>query len=129
MDATAYLTASLGIPRWMERLQEIDGLVLETHSRLRARWMELATESSDQPERFAERWAQTATAWGFGAVNELVDQHNRYYPVERKLAFDLRRRDYVDMWGISWRRQPLDAAWAMAAFPPHLAAAIPPDQA
>jgi hypothetical protein len=127
VDATAYLTASLGIPRWMERLQEIDGLVLETKARLRARWVELAAELSGEPELFAQRWTQTLMAWDFGAVNELVDQHNRYYPVERKLPFDLRRRDYVDMWGISWRRQPLDAAWGMAVFPPQLDAAIRAD--
>lgn len=126
-DPTSYLTASLGMPRWMERLQEIDGLVMEMRSRLRAGWVELARELPGQPERFAQRWSETAAAWDFGAVNEVVEQHNRYYPVERKLPFDLRRRDYVDMWGISWRRQPLDAAWALAAFPPRLGAAISAD--
>jgi len=122
VDAAAYLTASLGMPRWMERLQELDGLVQETEGRLNERWRELAAELAGRPERFAERWRRIAARWDFGAVNELVDQHNRYYPVERKLRFDMRRRDYVDMWGISWRRQPLDAAWVLAAFPPDLAA-------
>ncbi len=124
VDPTTYLTASLGMPRWMERLQEIDGLVLETQARLQARWRELAGELRGQPERFAQRWAEMVEAWDFGAVNELIQQHNRYYPVERKLPFDLRRRDYVDMWGISWRRQPLDADWALAAFPPQLSAVL-----
>jgi hypothetical protein len=125
VDTTAYLTASLGMPRWLERLQELEGLVRETEGRLRMRRRELAAELAGQPERFAERWRQIVARWDFGAVNELVDQHNRYYPVERKLPFDIRRRDYVDMWGIGWRRRPLDADWALAAFPPDLDAAAP----
>jgi hypothetical protein len=112
------------MPRWLERLQEIEGLVRETEARLGSRWRELATELAGQPERFADRWRALVGGWDFSAVNELVEQHNGYYPVERKLPFDLRRRDYVDMWGISWRRRPLDAAWALGAYPADLDVAL-----
>jgi hypothetical protein len=42
--------------------------------------------------------------------------------VERKLRFDMRSRDYVDMWGIDWRMRPLDAAWVLERLPPELPA-------
>jgi hypothetical protein len=124
VDAAAYLTASLGAPRWVERLQEIEGYRLEAESRLRARWSELARELRGRPEAFADSWREAAEGWSFAAHNDLVAQHNEYYPVERRLRYDLRRRDYVDLWGSNWRRQPLDAAWVLEALPPDLPTAL-----
>ncbi|MGN6379560.1 MAG: hypothetical protein ACTHNU_11465 [Gaiellales bacterium] len=124
VDTTSYLTASLGPPRWLERLQEIEGYRREAESRLRLRWTELAVELRDRPAAFAERWREITAGWDFAAHNELVERHNEYYPAERKLRFDLRRRDYVDMWGIGWRRTPLDATWALQMFPPTLELAV-----
>ncbi len=120
VDATAYLTASLGAPRWLERLQEIEGYRLEAEARLERRWLELAEELHSRPQEFARRWRAEAEGWSFADHNRLVAEHNEFYPVERKLRFDMRSRDYVDMWGIEWRMRPLDAAWVLREFPPRL---------
>jgi hypothetical protein len=50
-------------------------------------------------------------------VNDLIDRHNRYYPIEARLAMDLRTRDYVKIAGRSYRREPLDATWILDRFP------------
>jgi hypothetical protein len=124
VDSATYLTASLGAPRWMERLQDIQGYRREYEGRLHTRWRELALELRGRPEEFALAWRRIAAGWDFSAHNQLVDDHNEYYPVERRLRFELRARDYVDMWGIGWRLEPLDAAWALRVFPARLESAL-----
>jgi hypothetical protein len=124
VDSATYLTASLGAPRWMERLQDIQGYRREHEGRLHARWHELAAELRGRPEAFSLAWRRIAAGWDFSAHNRLVEDHNEYYPVERRLRFDMRARDYVDMWGIGWRLEPLDAAWVLRVFPGRLQAAV-----
>ena len=55
--------------------------------------------------------------WNFSEVNDLIDRHNRWYPVEARLAMDPRTRDYVQVGGRPYRREPLDQAWILERFP------------
>jgi hypothetical protein len=57
-------------------------------------------------------------------INTLVDQHNEFYPVERRLPWDFRLADYRAPWGIAWRRPRRDAAWVLEALPADRAAAL-----
>jgi hypothetical protein len=69
---------------------------------------------------YAERradWRSIAEQWDFGDVNDLIDRHNRFYPIEARLPMDPRSRDFVKVGGRHYRREPLDAAWVLARFP------------
>jgi hypothetical protein len=105
-EADNYL-ASLGGPLpYMKRLREIEQLTAQHERRL--------------AEAYAERdgdWRAVAEAWDFGDVNELIDRHNRYYPIEARLAMDPRSRDFVKVGGRHYRRAPLDATWVLERFP------------
>ena len=59
------------------------------------------------PRAFEERWRAVARRWNFDRVNELIAQHNEYYPIERRLPIDLRTGDYLTVSGRSYRRDPL----------------------
>ena len=61
--------------------------------------------------------AAVVASWDFAATNDLIDKHNRWYPVEARLAMNPRTRDYVDVGGRPYRRERLDAAWVLARFP------------
>jgi hypothetical protein len=107
-EADTYV-ASLGGPLpYMQRLSTIE---LETDEH-RAR---LADAYADR--RSAAAWRRTAEAWDFGAVNELIDSHNRWYPLEARLAMDPRSRDFVKVGGRDYRRRLLDSAWILEQFP------------
>jgi hypothetical protein len=93
----------------MQRLRQIDDAVEEHATRLGAAY----AQRGDDPEA----WRRVAERWDFGEVNDLIERHNRYYPIEARLAMDPRTRDYVKVGGRSYRRQPLDAAWILARFP------------
>jgi hypothetical protein len=102
-------------PRWMERLLEIDRGIARERRRLARSYETLRAETA--PEAFAERWRELAGTWRFDELNELIRQHNDWYPIERDLPMDLRTRDYVRVGGRSYRRAPLGPAWVLEQFP------------
>lgn len=105
-------------PAYMRRLRKIER-ELERHKRKLDRAHRLLSESlGDRPDEFARRWSDTARGWNFQAVNELIRQHNEWYPVERNLPLDPRTRDYVKIRGRSYRRTELGAEWVLEHFPP-----------
>jgi hypothetical protein len=50
----------------------------------------------------------------------LIEEHNRWYPMEARLPMDPRSRDFALVNGRPYRRRPLDAAWVLERFPPVL---------
>jgi hypothetical protein len=108
-EADTYVT-SLGGPRpYMQRLHQIEH---ETERHLE-RLAEAYAEQRGDPRA----WRRTAEAWNFSEVNDLIDRHNRWYPLEARLPLDPRSRDFVKIGGRPYRREPLDAAWIMQRFP------------
>jgi len=109
VEADNYL-ASLGGPLpYMQRLREIE-LGTERHL---TRLAEAYAEHGGDPAA----WRRVAGRWDFGDINDLIDRHNRYYPIEARLPMDPRTRDYVKVGGRSYRREPLDAQWILRRFP------------
>jgi hypothetical protein len=102
--------ASLGGPLpYMRRLRAIEA---ETATHV-AELAEAYAEHGDDPEA----WRRIAETWDFGEVNELIERHNRFFPIESRLPMDPRSRDFVKIAGRPYRRNPLDAAWVLAQFP------------
>jgi hypothetical protein len=102
-----HYVASLGGPLpYMRRLRRIEELTEAHLARLEEAY---AAHPAD--------WRRVAERWDFGDVNELIERHNRWYPVEARLAMDPRSRDFVEVGGRSYRLRPLDAAWVLARFP------------
>jgi hypothetical protein len=102
--------ASLGGPLpYMRRLRTIDEQT-EGH-------LERLAEARAAYDGDDAGWRRLAARWNFAEVNELIDRHNRYYPIESRLPMDPRSRDFVTVGGRPYRRAPLDAAWVLARFP------------
>jgi hypothetical protein len=105
-EADTYV-ASLGGPLpYMQRLRLIDELT--------AAYLEQLEQA--HAERGPD-WADVAGRWNFVEVNELIERHNRWYPIEARLAMDPRSRDFVKVGGRPYRRATLDAAWVLERFP------------
>src|SRR3954467_15508806 len=112
----AYLKAGVR-PRWMERIAEIDHSIAAQKHRLGRSYRLLREECGDDRALFAERWTAFAQRCRFDELNELIGQHNAWYPIERDLPMDMRTRDYVLINGRSYRREPLSAEWGLRPFP------------
>lgn len=112
-----YIRAGVA-PAYMRRLRNIER-ELDRHKRMLSRSHRVLSQSlGDSPEAFAERWEAQARDWNFDRVNELIQQHNDWYPIERNLPLDPRTGDYVKIRGRSYRRDEIGAAWVLEHFPP-----------
>ena len=112
----AYLKAGVR-PRWMERIAEIDHSIVAQRRRLERAYRRLREECGEDAAQFAVRWREYAHRCRFDELNELIGQHNDWYPIERDLPMDLRTRDFVLINGRSYRREPLTPEWVLAQFP------------
>jgi hypothetical protein len=112
----SYLAALGGPLPYMSRLRAIHAQTVEHERQLDAAWQELRSEIADDAA-FAGRWHETAQRWSFYEVNELIDRHNRWYPVESRLPMNPQTGDYALVNGEHYRRRPLDATWVLERFP------------
>jgi hypothetical protein len=112
----AYLKAG-SVPRWMERVREVDQGIAHERRRFGERYRALRAEYGHDREEFARRWRAVAEAARFDELNELIRQHNDWYPIERDLPMDPRTRDYVKVNGRSYRRPELGPEWVLEHFP------------
>jgi hypothetical protein len=112
-----YARSVVGPPAYAQRLRQIEEEIDDHLDRLRAARDELHREERDLRER-DRRWRELAARWNFHAVNELIEKHNRWYPVEARLPMNPRTGDFVLVGGEPYRREPLDAAWVLRRFPP-----------
>lgn len=116
--------ASLGGPLpYMVRLREIEAETAAHERALEAAWRDLAARCRGSRGEFERRWRAVAAVWNFYAVNELIERHNRYYPIEARLPMDARTGDFALVNGRPYRRDPLDERWVLERFSAELQAA------
>jgi hypothetical protein len=113
----AYLRAG-GVPRYMERLRDIDAELSLHAYRLKRTHRALQLAVGGDSAEFERRWRARAEAWRFDRVNALIDEHNQWYPVETSLPMDPRTGDYVRRAGRSYRRARVGPEWILERFPP-----------
>lgn len=120
-----------GAPAWSRRLKRIHDLTALLTTRIQGEWHLQAVAARGNRARFAESWQRHAAQYDFTQVNDLIEKHNRYFPIEANLAMDVKTLDYVSFAGADYRRVPLDGVWILGLFPPDLDAALaspaPPD--
>jgi hypothetical protein len=112
----AYLKSGVR-PRWMERVGDIDAGIAHARLRLARAHRALRGECAGDRAMFAERWHARAHSWNFDELNELIEQHNDWYPIERDLPLNPRTGDYVRVGGRSYRRPILSPQWILEQFP------------
>ncbi len=112
----AYLAAGV-MPRYMERLREIEAERANLRRRIGRAYRTLKEACGDDREAFARRWRERAHQWSFDEINQLIKEHNDWYPIESGLPLDPRTRDYVPIRGRSYRRTPLGPDWVLENFP------------
>ncbi len=123
-SADAYLSATRGPLVYMVRLHVIETQTAEHEERLADAWRALAAECDGDSELFASRWRAVAAGWRFSEVNDLVDRHNRWYPVESQLPMDPQTGREALVNGRDYRLAPLDEDWILERFPAELERAL-----
>src|SRR4051794_32048896 len=101
----------------MPRRVESDPGIAREPQRVGRVYRALQEECGDDRAAFAARWRERARRFDFAELNELIEQHNEWYPIERRLPVDLRTRDYVLVAGRPYRRPVLGTEWVLEHFP------------
>lgn len=112
----AYLAAGV-LPRYMERLAEIDSSLKVQRGRLERAYERLKEACGDDRDAFARLWRERLESWPFEHLNELIREHNEWYPIESGLPLDPRTGDYVRRAGRSYRREEIGPEWALERWP------------
>lgn len=113
----AYLKAGVR-PRWMERIADVDAGIARERRRLGEAHRALREECAGDTALFAQLWRDVARTWRFDDdLNELIAQHNEWYPIERDLPINPRTGEYVRVAGRSFRRPLIGPAWILEQFP------------
>lgn len=114
-------------PRWMDRVVEIEQGIASEKRRLADDHRRLRAACGSDDAAFAARWREHASTRRFDDLNDLIRQHNDWFPMERDLPVDVRTGDYVRLNGRSYRKRELDEAWVLEHFPAELTDPIPED--
>jgi len=123
-SAEAYLASAGGPLPYMLRLREIDTRTADHEAALAEVWRALADECAGDSGRFARRWKSTVRNWSFDEVNDLIDRHNRWYPIESRLPMNPRTGDFALVNGRDYRLAPLDADWVREHIPSSIRKAL-----
>jgi hypothetical protein len=126
-SAEAYLVATRGPLPYMLRLREIEQRTAQHEEALGEAWRALAAEHGADAASFARNWQAYAASAAFDEVNDLIERHNLWYPVESRLPMDPRTGDYALVNGSDYRLAPLDAEWVLERFPAQLSSAAAAD--
>ena len=110
-------------PRYMQRLRQIETEFGTQCRRLLAAYEALLEAHGGDAETFARRWQSRARSWRFDRLNDLVREHNAWYPIEANLPMDPRTRNFIPVRGGSYRRVELGAEWVLEHLPPRPTAA------
>jgi hypothetical protein len=120
--ADSYLAALGGPLPYMQRLRQIDEETRAHEEELARRRRDLVAESGGDPGELARSWRAIAERWNFSEVNELIEKHNRWFPIEARLPMDPRTGDFALVNGERYEKRPLDADWILVRFPAERAA-------
>jgi hypothetical protein len=112
----AYLAAGV-IPRYMERLKDIEAERARLRRQIGRAHRRLSEACGDDREAFARAWRERAERFDFETINRLIHEHNEWYPIESGLPLNPRTGDYVMLRGRSYRREPLGPEWVLEQFP------------
>lgn len=93
-----------GLPSYLVRLRRIEELTERLVSYLRHLVQRARAAWPDDDVTAAEVFFASAHVVDLGPLNELIDAHNRYYPIEANLAMDVRTGRFLDGNGEPWRK-------------------------
>ena len=113
-SSQSLLVGLVGIPRFAERAIEIEQRTASHRRRLGEAGAELR-EAYGEGDLLAAALRRLARTWSLDDVNALIDEHNRWFPIERNLPLDPATGEYLPVLGRTHRLERLGPGWAAAA--------------
>lgn len=103
------IMAYAGIPEYIQRAKLVDEKILKIRSDLRMKYDKLERKFGKNYVKFNKAWENILKFYNFQEVNELIEKHNLYYPIEANLSMDFESGEYM-LGSNTWERTPLFCA-------------------
>jgi hypothetical protein len=88
LDTTAYLKAAAGAPAWSQRLVRIERLRSDLEEQIRQAHQDLLHAQGAGPAELSPRWQAFLKRLDLAPINQLIDKHNAFYPIEAGLGME-----------------------------------------
>lgn len=118
IDVAAYLRAAAGPPAWSRRLVRIQQLEADLRLELQSAWEDHRARFADRPYLLRDSWNEHLNQVDLSAVNELIDKHNLYYPIEAGLRMQWPSGRYILPSGVQFPLPRLTVDRLLAEFSP-----------
>lgn len=92
--------AAAGVPAYMRRKRRIEDLEQALRQALDEVYQDVLAETGDEQAAKSERLTQ-AKAMDLRLLNDLIERHNKYYPIEANLPVDVKTGKFL-MMGKPW---------------------------
>ncbi len=77
-----------GPPHYATRARRIENITQKLIEDLAVEHENMKQEYDDRPEVFARKWQELIASLELDDLNELIEKHNQYYPMEANLQID-----------------------------------------
>jgi hypothetical protein len=105
----SYLASTGGPLPYMVRLRRIEDEIAR-HERELAQ-VRAALQERYPAQRLERVWRRVVAEWDFSVVNDLIERHNRWFPIEARLPMDPATGDYALVRGRPYTLRRLDTGW------------------
>jgi len=79
-----------GPPYYAMRARQIEQLTDQLMEDLAVQYRDMIKKFVHRPEVFAVKWRESIDSLELDTINDLIERHNEYYPIEANLAMDPR---------------------------------------
>lgn len=120
LEPSTYLQAVVGAPAWSIRLVRIQEIRAQLEADVTSAWAEHRRRLAGRPGEFARQWQRYISELDFSEINDLIDKHNSYYPIEARLRMHWPSGRYVIPRGIDYPQARVTPESLLARFPDDL---------
>ncbi|MDY6910966.1 MAG: hypothetical protein SVM79_01200 [Chloroflexota bacterium] len=108
----------LGPPHYASRARSIETITHRLLEDLTFEYARMTDEYREKPDLFASKWKELLHSLELDAVNDLIDRHNTYYPIEANLRIDPDSGAYLNGSIPLQAKEHITVDWLLEKFPP-----------
>jgi hypothetical protein len=107
-----------GPPYYMLRSRQIERLMDQLMEELSAEYSKMLAKFAGRREVFAGKWKKLIENWPLDKLNNLIEKHNMYYPIEANLRMNPRSSDFLFGSAVWKPREKITVESLLERFPP-----------
>jgi len=100
------IRAAAGVPAFVRRKRRIEDLEDALLAALDEIYQDAQREYLDDPQAAEQAFLQAADKLDLRLLNDLIDRHNRYFPIEANLPCDIQTGQFLHL-GEPWHPLPM----------------------